>query len=258
MSRRITAVLTNVIILCLAFSGLTAQDNTGNLYYAAEVKVKSGMIEEYETVVKEFVEACKKHDFPFDYYAYSIEGFRYVFIYRIKTYSDIEAIARAVGELSENIGESRLSEMYDREYKALDNTVFTTFRYVPGLSKTGNSSIMTDERIKHLNWSYIYVSNENDSKWRKLQEEWLALFNENNIDFNWEFYTGGIGMKLPVWIYVTGGESAVEYHKQLEKLREFLDKNAKHLYDREIPLIKDYKEVTGRLRPDLSYVRELR
>lgn len=244
------------LILLTKYSYLIAQEDNGELYYSAEVSVKSGMINEYESVVKEFVKECYENDFPFDFYAYSLEGFKYLFIYKINNYAEIDLIAAGVKELNENIGNSRLNELYSIELPTIKNTVFRTFRYIPELSNTGSKSLLIDENMKYLVWTYMNIYTEMDSKFRELQQEWLTLAKENNINFQWEFFTGGIGFEVPVWIYITGGESAVDYHTQAKSFSEFAHKKGKHLLDLEIPLIRDYREVNGKFRTDLSYIKK--
>jgi len=225
------------------------------LILVEEVVVKPSKVAEYETHIKEALELFAKFEFPYSFYAFSTDDFRYRFGFPIENFADIDNFYKAGEEWSKKMGPEQYESLGKSAIGTLDYYHYFLMLYKPELSyipEKPRIKLREEEHFIFLELFYLYFGKEKE--FEEILKEWVDLYKSRNLTDGWETYVGVIGTEMPVYFIVLWGSSAADYFSQLEKIVELLGEEGKALVKKTYAAIKKYEQITERFRPDLSYL----
>jgi len=100
------------------------------------------------------------------------------------------------------------------------------------------------------------VAAKNVSKTREAIKAIKDLFAQKNSKMHYRIYQNGFGHVGDRFVVVISAKSALDYEQISEDNWKLLGKEARPLFDNLNSLISSYREISGWMRPDLSYSKQ--
>ncbi|WP_323788546.1 hypothetical protein [Psychroserpens sp.] len=226
-----------------------AQDDQAFLIH--QDQVKPGMVETYEAISKEFNEECKKLDFKAAWSVAQMVNGKYLSITPIKNLGDIDNMSMA--ELSEKMGKEKFKSYFDRYNKCYDKHGSYVTILSNDLSYMPDGMSTTQEGMNYRKWHIISVTPENRAKMAENMKVVKDLFVSKKSKMHYRVYTNGFGQIGDSFIVVVSAKNELDMAQLSEENRKLLGPESKAKFDAVFNLASDYEEVTGGMRPDLSY-----
>ena len=249
-----TIKITTVLALLIMLSPIVSQAQEEKAFQAFlvhEDQVKPSRTDEYEKTSKDFIEACKKHGHEDSWNVAQMSNGKYLSITPIEELGDIDNASMA--PLIEKMGEENFSAIFDRFNTCYDKHGSYVVIRNNNLSYMPDGMSTTQEGQNYRKWHFIYVTPENRSEMSKNMKAVKELFESKNSKMHYRVYVNGFGQIGDYFLVVVSAKDAEDYAKRAKENRALLGPDAKATFDAVFNLASDYEEVTGDMRPDLSY-----
>ncbi|RKE90858.1 hypothetical protein [Ichthyenterobacterium magnum] len=240
-----------VFVTVLTSFSAQAQDDNFQAFLVHEDQVKPSKTSEYEAISKEFNEDCKKHNFEGTWNVAQTSNGKFLSISAIKNLGDIDNFSMV--PLVEKIGKEKFASYFNRYDKCYDKHGSYVVLRNNDLSYMPDGMSTTQEGQDYRKWHYIYVTPENRSDMVKKLKAVKDLFVNKNSKVHYRIYTKGFGQMEDYFLVVVSAKNAEDYAKKSSENRTLLGKESKAVFDAVFNLASRYEEVTGSMRPDLSY-----
>jgi hypothetical protein len=156
--------------------------------------------------------------------------------------------------MAEKIGMERWQAVMKRVNDKSEYYRMYMIYHRPDLSYTPESARLKPEEKDFIFWDFYYIQPGMEREFEELNKEWVALYKNNNIPVEYDFYVGDIGTEMPVYFYAESGKNDVDFWTQHEKSWKLFGKEGGDLWKKTIVLVRKREMKTGRYRPDLSYI----
>jgi hypothetical protein len=242
-----------VLFLMLLPNIVKSQENNNQAFWIHEDRVKPAMVKEYETVSKDLVAACKKHNIQDTNWITAVQDDNtYLYITAIDNLADLDKNGFAT--LSEKMGKDKMNALFNRYLNCYDEhgdyVVYLNkeLSYMPG----GITQIVEGKPYRTFYYNYITPSNTKnfEAELKKIKD----LFVKKNSKMDYRVYKTGFGTMGTYYMIVIAGKNAEEIAKSGSD-------NFETMKDEFPPLLAELSnytwkqnEKTGWMRNDLSYV----
>jgi hypothetical protein len=98
------------------------------------------------------------------------------------------------------------------------------------------------------------VTAENDSKMREKLKELKDLHGKKNSKMHYRVYRSGFGQMGNNYVAVLSAKDAQEYARLSAENNEVLGEEGKRKFQEIMDLVTEYRNIQGRMRPDLAYM----
>ncbi|MGJ8592463.1 MAG: hypothetical protein ACSHXF_07940 [Aquaticitalea sp.] len=245
---KITIVLTFLLVLTPNLSN--SQDAQPFMIHVDQVK--PSMISEYETITKEFNQLCKTNDFKGDWSVAEMINGKYLTIVPIEKLADIENFSFA--GLIEKIGEEKFKSYFDRWDKCYDKHGSYVTLLDHELSYMPDGMGTLQEGQDYRTWNIISVTPQNRAKMVENIKIIKELFISKKSKMHYRIYSNGFGQMGDSFVVVISAKDELDMAQKNVENRKLLGEESRAKFDAVFNLASEYEEVTGRMRPDLSYL----
>ena len=249
----ITVFLTIAIGVFLCQSA-QAQNEPKRLVYLGEYKVKPDKIDQFESVMKDFVEEMVRYEMPYTFRMFSTDLFVYYSVNEFESYGELDQFNAYWGNVEEKIGAATMDRYHKAEFGAIYSFKGTLLKYRPEQSYIQEHSPWAKNEDGSIHWVLCFINPSKRQEWAETQKKWVELYKKENIKMSFLTFTGDIGYEMPVWIYLSRGENRIEHITELDETETILGNEGRILLEQSLPLIIRAEERSTIFRPDLSYV----
>jgi len=239
------------IILFLGVQNLHAQEkeSKSQLWLVQEMVVKPSMADQHRSLVKEYIELCKKHSLSYTWYANHNGNFHYYYFYPVNDYNEINAIHEESAPIHKEFGNDN--------WKAWNET-YNSYKYYYLESSSNLSYIPKNPRLKndennYAKWHLYYTIPGKGSEFKKLFKEFITLLESkkysNSLNFGW----GDVGVEGSLYIVYSSGKSSVDQIEQSNKMWKLIGEEGWKIYEKAIALTRKLETLELWDLKDLSY-----
>jgi hypothetical protein len=232
---------------------MRSQELQPQLYLVGDFLVDTSRVAEYEAAVKELLANLEKNGFPFRLDTYSTDDSHYYIVYPLINYGDADLWFKAWAELGKKMGPENLQALHSRIIACEIERVYEFWHYRPDISFLPEKERLKPEEIGHYTWDFVWLIPGKEAEFHAVNKEWIALSKAKKARDPFLTYSGDLGTKMPVYVWVEYGKSAADYAATEEKFWKSMGEEGAALSKRTRALIKKMESKTGRYRPDLSY-----
>ncbi|MEO6681435.1 MAG: hypothetical protein ABIN48_01295 [Ginsengibacter sp.] len=240
------------LIVLLQLSIVNAQDNSRyQLYYIHEDPVYPSMIAPYEKLAINLATECKKVNLPDGWLTLNLDNNRYQYVTPINSMADLDK--NTFAPLQTKMGNEAFTKMFTDFDKCYDSHRDFIVRLDKQLSyMPGGIDIYTDG-MPYRHFTYYYVTPQNIGKATELAKAFHDLYTKKGSKVQYRVYRNGFGEQNAYFMVVVSAKSAEDYEKRRAENRELLGDEGKELYGKLLQITSEIKNITGMIRPDLSY-----
>ncbi len=242
-----------VVSLCASTALAQAEGQKAQSYVVMEFVIKPGKIADFEASWKEGIDECKRQNYYLPVYAYLMDDFHFYAFYPMQLYSGIDDFFNAYADYAKKMGMEKLQKIHEREYASIEYYKMFLIRHRSDLSYTLESPRLKPEEKGFIFWDFYYIQPGMEKEFEELNKEWVALYKNNNIPDEYDFYVGDIGTEMPVYFYAESGKSNVDFWTQHRERWRLFGEEGDDLWERIIVLVRKREMKTGGYRADLSY-----
>lgn len=221
-------------------------------YTVYQDHVKPAMQAEYEKTTKEFVEECKKYDLQnADWTTASMSDGRYLYLSPIEKMADLDR--NWFASLEEKMGKENLQKYWDKFDKCYDKNGSYTMTLEKDLSYMPGGISITTPGQEYRRYHFFYVTPPNSKKMAAKLKDIKALYEKKNAKENYRIYHSGYGVIGEYYLAVVSAKDEQSYAKTADENDALLGDEWLKLFGELLQLTDKYENISGRMRPDLSY-----
>ncbi len=253
MKSKVIFMVIFLIAFGFLFSVSQAEEQKSELFLIEDEIVKPSKIADLEAALKEMVAYSTQHKYPYPWYTYSDDNYHYYYVMPIKDYADITNIFKTWAELGEKVGDpwQAMMKKYLKAYEYVKLGVIRTradLSYVPE-----NPRLKSGEEV-YIRWGFCYVQPDKVGEFEEIMKEWVALFKKKNIADGFDTFIGDLGTDMPFYFWAEYGKSPADFFSHSEKNMEIFGDEAMKLWMRTLALLRQFENIGGMFRPELSYM----
>ena len=233
-------------ILCFSVNFSIAQ----KYYQVHQDNVKPSMMMEYEKVAKEFNAACVTHNLQDSWLTVAMDDFSYSYVTPIENFADLDK--RPFADMAKAMGD-KFSDMFSRFDKCYDShgtyiiTLDEELTYMP----EGIDQSQKDEDYR--NFIFIYYTPQNVKKLREGMEAVKEMFASKGSKNYYRIYRSGFGVIDNYYMVAMSSKDAIDAATKEKANQETLGPDRYETFNKVLSNASKWKEVTGKIRRDLSY-----
>ena len=239
-------------VMLLLFNTAHAQEKKNQAYYIHEDQVKPSMLQEYEAVSKDFMEACKEHDLQD--VAWNIAATstnKYLTISPIENMAELDN--NVFAPLMEKMGEEAFRDIFKRFNKCYDVHRDYIVYLNKELTYMPEGIDINTEGKNYRKWHRLYVAPENIQNLKGKLKELKALFEKKGSKEYYRIYHSGFGTEGVYYVAVLSAKDAEDYARQSKENQALLGEEGKQLFAEMMKYVLRYEMDEGEMRPDLAY-----
>lgn len=241
------------LLLCI---GVGAQENSEpQLMVIHEDYLLPSKVESYKEVVKELNSNLLKHGFS-DLVTYAHLSDDFVFMYSspIKDMADLDR--NWVKELYDKMGAEAFNKMWDGYNDKYSHHRSFVVAYHPDLSYSAEGKPTAEHYIpkEHLyrHWTFLYCNANQAGKMHEMAKEWVELYKSKKSEVSFFYYTSVMGLDDDLVVIMTSYKDAAHMAEMDAKNSDLMEGDAKALWSETSEYIREVKEVSGWMLPELS------
>jgi len=248
-----TSILGLAFILGVLAASGRSQPAQPQLYLMGDFQVETSRVGEYEAALKELLASLGKHGFSFRLDTYSTDDSHFYMVYPLKNYADADLWNKEWGEFAGKIGPENLRALDGRIVACEIERVHQFWYYRPDISFLPEKERLKPEEIGYYTWDFVWVIPGKEAEFEAVNKEWIGLSKVKKARDPFLTYRGGLGTKMPVYVWLEYGKSAADYAAAEESFWKAMGEEGAALSKKTRALIRKMESKTGRYRPDLSY-----
>jgi hypothetical protein len=234
------------LFLCFTFNLSPAQQR----YQIHVDNVKPSMLFEYEKTAKAFTEACVKYNPQAPWIAASTSNLKYMYISPMENFAELDK--NVFSDMAKAMGDdwAKTFESFDKCYDSHSDFVITlieSLTYMP----EGVSQMQEDKNYR--NWYYLYYTPANSKNMWDAMKGVKDLFAKKNSKSYYRVYRSGFGCPENFYLVAVSSKDDLDSAIQGKANDEVLGDERKAVFDNLIKQTSRFEELTGWMRPDLSY-----
>lgn len=247
--------LLTLTLLILPLLVSAQEEKSYQAYWIHEDRVKPSMTEEYESITKDLVAACKEHEVAdTQWLTLSLDDNTYLYISPIENFAELDK--NGLETLNAKMGEDKVSALFERYNKTYDEHGDYVVYLNKNLSYMPGGVSQTIEGQNYRTMYYHYVTPENEKAFVENMKNIKAAFEKHNSKIHYRVYKTGFGIMGTYYMVAVAAESELNSAQKG-------DENWKVMKDDFGPLLKEMQKHTwkmeskrGWMRNDLGYVPE--
>ena len=249
---KLQSMITSIIICLFLSLGITAQEGKAQAFLIHEDQVKPSMMDRYEKVSKDLVEACKENKVEgIQWNVASMEDGTYLAITPIENMSDIQNMN--FEDLREKVGDEKFTKMFENFNECYDNHGDYITMLMPSLSYMPDGLSTTTPGKEYRVWHRLDVSAGNLQKLESKLKDLKDLFASKNSKMYYRIYKSGFGNVGDFYTAVISAEDAADYDMMSRENQKLMGEEGKKAFDEVFEYVEAYTVKRGGMRPDLAY-----
>ncbi len=239
------------IILFLSVQNLHAQEKESDsqLWLVQEMVVKPSMEKQHRSLVKKYIELCKKHNLSINWYAWHNGNFHYYYYYPVKDYNERIAIDKESAPVYKEFG----SENWKAWHETYESYKYYYLESSSNLSYIPENPRLKNEENNYAKWDFFYTIPGKGSEFKKLFSEFKTILESKK--YNGSLYLGwsDIGVEGPLYIVYSHGKSSLDQLEQSKIAWELVGEEGWNIYEKIIGLTRKLETKEFWYLKDLSY-----
>ncbi|MCM4169141.1 hypothetical protein KCTC52924_00092 [Arenibacter antarcticus] len=253
--RTLRKVLIIAFLLVQGSILLHAQAEKNQAFYIHEDQVKPSMIQEYETVSKDFMEACKKHNIQdLSWQVASTSTGRYFNISPIENMAELDK--NVMAPLAEKMGDEAFKDMFKRFNQCYDKHGDYIIYLNNELTYMPEGISITTEGQNFRKWHFLNVTPNNIQNLKGKLKELKALYAKKGSKEYYRIYHNGFGTMGDYYLAVVSAIDAEDYAKKSKENEALLGEEGKKLFQELFEYVNKYETESGGMHPELAYAPE--
>ncbi|CAM1339547.1 hypothetical protein [Tenacibaculum aestuarii] len=238
-----------LFILGFIFSNSSlAQNQTFLIHEDQVLPSKQG---DYVAVSKEFITLCKENNFPEPWKVAQMNDGKFLIITSLKNFADLDK--NPMEDLAKKVGKEKFGSYFEKFNQCYDNHGSYVIILNNELSYMPDGLTITQEGLDYRKWFFMDVSAKNKSEFKEKMKEIKDLFVDKKSKMHYRVYESGFGQVGDRFVVVISAKDGLDYAQKSEENRNLLGNDFKLKFDHLYSLLSNYSEISGRMRPDLSY-----
>ena len=239
------------IILFLNVQNLHAQEKESDsqLWLAQEMVVKPSMEKQHRSLVKKYIELCKKHSLSINWNAKHNGNFHYYYFYPVNDYNEINAIDEESAAVRKEFGSENWIAWHETyySYKSYYLESSTNLSYIP------ENPRLKSEDHNYVKWHLYYTIPGKGSEFKKLFKGFKTILESKKYIGSLNIGWGDIGVEGPLYIVYSSGKSSVDFLEQNSKMWKLIGEEGWEIYEKAIALTRKLETLELWDLKDLSY-----
>ncbi|NNF02742.1 MAG: hypothetical protein HKN22_08655 [Bacteroidia bacterium] len=247
------------LLLFLPFLSLAQEtetkEKTRQAYTVHEDRVKPSMVETYESLNQELVDACKSHNhMDVSWLTATMSDYRYLYVTPFDKFAEFDNQPWA--SLREKMGAEKFDNIFERMDKCYDQHgsyviyLHNDYSYMPeGITQM-------PEGEPYRKYYYWHFTPDNLDAFMKVAKDFKELYAKKNSKARFRFYTSGYGVMGNFAMIAISAPDEVSFINRAIENRKLLGEEGKMLMLRARSLSYKYEEIDGGVRLDMSYFPE--
>lgn len=229
-----------------------AQGEKNQAYYVHEDQVKPSMIQKYNEVSKDFMEACKKHKLEgASWQVASTSTGRYFNISPIENMAELDK--NVFEPLSDKMGEDAFKDLFRRFNECYDKHGDYVIYLNKELTYMPEGISTTTEGQNYRKWHFLNVTPSNLQNLKGKLKELKALYAKKGSKEYYRIYHNGFGTMGDYYLAVISAVDEEDYAKKSKANEALLGEEGKKLFGELFGYVLKYETETGEMHPDLAY-----
>lgn len=233
-------------IICLATSLSFGQ----KAYMIHQDNVKPSMVWEYESIAKEFNDACKEHNPDTSWITVQTSGFVYMYVTPMESFAEMDKnpfkdMATAMGDKWKDI-----FDRFDKCYDSHGNYVVVLdeeLTYMPeGISQT-------QEGQNYRDYFYVYYKPENAKKLRAGMKAVKEMHVSKGSKSYYRIYHSSFGSMESYYLVAMSSKDEVDSAQKGKANEELLGPERHEVFKKVLSYAERMEATEGEIRPDLAY-----
>jgi hypothetical protein len=251
--------LTFFIVLFICIPGIMlAQDmDKDQLFWVREEVAKISMLNTYEKTSKEWVDLMTQGglDLPVVRASQRNDG-HYYYLIPLSNYAEVDKFSDIFGSAIGKIGKEKWDKFSAENNSSMESHKdfivkrSAKYSYMPKEPRAGL------DNAGFIHWIFFHYKLEKRQEVLDVLAEWKALYEKNNIPDAWTIWIPEVGLDNNMM-------ALTEVYKDGQSYFSAMKENSKKIKDEEAKLwakfsvnILDIKEIFGKPRPDLTYIKK--
>jgi hypothetical protein len=238
------------LLVTLLFCLTTTLTFSQQAYLIHQDNVKPSMVWEYESIAKEFNDACKEHNPDTSWITVQMSDFKYLYVTPMENFAEMDKtpfkdMANAMGD--------KFGDLFDRFDKCYDShgnyVVFLneSLTYMPdGISQT-------QEGENYRDYFYIYYKPENGKKIKEGMKAIKDMFQEKGSKSYYRIYHSGMGSMESYYIVAMSSKDEIDSAQKSKANTELLGPERFDVFKKMMAYAERMEDTDGKIRPDLAY-----
>ena len=186
------------------------------------------------------------------YMTVSMDDYRYLYVSPIANHAELDK--NPMADVSEKVGEEEMGKIWAGFDDCYDSHTNYLIYLNKDLSTQPGGINMEDQKFREFTYMYIHPKHEK-AAW-EIAKEWKQLYEEKGVKTGYRFYSGGIGMDIPMFMVVRQASNQAELDATRDAELKVLGESAGELWQRTLAVCRKIEVYGGMMRPDLSYMPE--
>jgi hypothetical protein len=252
--KQIKGFLLIALIIIISAGRSQAQNADRYMMFTVhEDDVLPSMVGEYEKIAKEFMDNVKKYNIPgVKWITTQTNDFRYLYVRPISKMADLDD-NKFWMTLSEKMGADKLTDLFNRMDKCYNEHVDYILRLDKDLSYMPGGITQTPAGKDYRRFYYIYTTPQNQSKLAEDMKAVKDMFQKKGSKMEYRVYKSGFGAKGDFYMVAIAAKDGEEYEAMDAANTKLIGSDGDELFGKMMKNVSEWKEVTGRMRPDLAY-----
>ena len=245
------------LYLCTSGIMLAQEEMKDQLFWVREEVAKIDMWGQYEKTAKEWVDLMTEGglDLPVVRASQRNDG-HYYYLIPLSNYSEIDKYPEIFGSAIDKIGKEKWGKyMMEANSSMVTHKDFIVkwsakYSYVPKESRT-----KLDE-AGFIHWMFFHYKLEKRQEVMDIMADWKALYEKNNIPDGWSIWFVELGLDNNMIALSEVAKDAGSYYAAMKENSEKLKEEEAKLWQRMSVNVLDIKDIYGKPRPDLTYIKK--
>lgn len=231
---------------------LVRQPNQNQLITVQFCKVLPSQSDDYVKAVKEYVAALKQANIPSaEWYGHWQSTNTYMYATPIASMSEFDFSYRE--RAIEILGEEKFNRLtYNMEEKLVEQKL-VVYQKIDSLCY--QHSAFLDKTSSYREWTLIKIDPSKKAELKRIAEERIKLYKENNIHAQFEYFQCTIGDPAGSIVVVNYAQSP-EAMANINKIKKSkIGDQEEILWNDVRKIMRSYDQITGYYLPELSYLQ---
>ena len=229
------------------------EEKKSQMYAVHEDQVKPSMLMQYEKTSKMLADKMKEHNIQSTSWLSSVtDDFRYMWVTPIESMADLDDNSWW-NELSEAMGEDAFQEMMSGFGPCYDSHGDYVLVMDKELTYMPDGITQNTEGENYRKFFYIHHAPNNRSAMRDAMKGVKDMFASKNSTSHYRVYSNGFGTMDTFYLVAISAKDPIAMETQGAANDKLLGEDAGPVFGKVMALATKFEEVTGNVRPDLSY-----
>jgi len=210
--------------------------------------------EEASTAMQELIEANAPKGMV--YYTFSGPETGFIYAIPMEGMSDFTKLNELWMGMINEIGMETWDAMTAKSDALVDYNTTQFFVERPDLSYVSEAMTASADDTMMRHRDLLYPKPGMEDEFVEVMKEWVALYEEHNLDMGWRAAQAVSGDELPLFVLVTPAKNMAEYAATGDAIDELLGETGAELMQKSMAMLRKFEHNNAWFRPELSLMPE--